>query len=105
MELLAILVFGVFVFAVAKGIGQFVENENSPVVTVRASVADKRRRTHHHHSGGHHHHTHSYYITFSLDGGELLELRVHRSVYMELEAGDSGMLTHQGTRFKDFVHS
>ena len=83
-------------------IGMFIENENSPVLTVSATIVDKRRRTHHHHSNGHHHHSHSYHITFEMQDGERIELRVKRYEYNELEIGDRGMLTHQGTRYKGF---
>ena len=88
---------------IGKGIAQFVENENSPVLTVPATIVDMRRKTHHHHSGGHHHHSHSYHITFELENGEWLELKVRRQEYRELAIGDKGMLTHQGTRYQGFA--
>ena len=72
------------------------------MLTVSATIVDKRRRTHHHHSNGHHHHSHSYHITFETQDGERLELRVKRYEYNELAIGDRGMLTHQGTRYKGF---
>ena len=81
---------------------QFIENENSPVLTVPATIVDMRRKTHHHHSGGHHHHSHSYHVTFEVENSELMELRVKRREYNELTLGDRGTLTHQGTRFIGF---
>ena len=98
MEIFVVIWFILFFYIIAKNIGQFIENENSPVLTVSATVADKRRKTHHHRSG----HTHSYHVTFETDNGEELELRVKRYVYSELSVGDRGMLTHQGTRYKGF---
>lgn len=64
MQIFVIIWFVVFFYIIAKGIGQFIENENSPVLTGSATIVDKRRKTHHHHSNGHHHHSHSYHITF-----------------------------------------
>lgn len=102
MEIFVVLWFVLLIYLIAKSIGQFIENENAPVLTVSATVVDKRRRTHHHHSNGHHHHSHSYHITFETQAGEVLELRVKRYAYNELEVGDRGMLTHQGTRYHGF---
>ena len=102
MEFGVILVLAVFLIALIQGIGQWIENENSPVLTESAVIADRRRRTHHHHSNGHHHHSHSYHVTFLLENGENMELRVRRWEYDSMKAGDKGMLTHQGTRFLGF---
>ena len=87
-----------FSFIIIKNVRQYIENENSPVLTVSATIVDKRRRSHHHQN----HHTHSYHITFETQDGEILELRVKRSEYYELEIGDRGLLTHQGTRYHGF---
>ena len=97
--------FILFFYIIAKNIGQFIENENSPVLTISATIVDMRRKTHHHHANGHHHHTHSYHVTFETPEGERLELRVKRYEYNEYAVGDSGMLTHQGTRFLGFERS
>lgn len=102
MEIFVVIWLVLFIYIIAKNIGQFIENENSQVLTVAATIVDKRRRTHHHHSNGHHHHSHSYHITFETQDGEMIELRVKRYEYNELEVGDRGMLTHQGTRYKGF---
>lgn len=45
---------------------------------------------------------HTYHVTFELDNGERLELRVKRHEYNELSVGDRGILTHQGTRYQGF---
>ena len=102
MQIFVIIWFLIFFYIIAKNISQFIENENSPVLTVSATVVDKRRKTHHHHSNGHHHHSHSYHITFENQDGERIELRVKLHEYHDLEIGDRGMLTHQGTRYKGF---
>ena len=94
-----------FFSIITKNVSQFIENENSPVLTVSATIVDMRRKTHHHHSNGHHHHTHSYHITFQTQEGNHMELRVKRHEYNELAIGDSGMLTHQGTRYLGFARN
>ena len=95
MEIFVVIWFILFFYIIAKNIGQFIENENSPVLTVPATIVDMRRKTHHHHS-------HSYHVTFEVENGERMELRVKRYEYSELTIGDRGMLTHQGTRYKGF---
>ena len=102
MEIFVVIWVVLFIYIIAKNIGQFIENENSPILTVSATIVDKRRRTHHHHHSNGHHVSHSYLVTFETQDGELLELRVKRYEYNELEVGDRGMLTHQGTRYKGF---
>ena len=102
MQIFVVLWFLLFFYIIAKNIGQFIENENSPVLTVSAVIVDMRRKTHvHHHQNGHHH-SHSYHITFESQDGEQIELRVKRREYNELAIGDTGMLTHQGTRYLGF---
>ena len=45
MQIFVIIWFVVFFYIIAKGIGQFIENENSPVLTGSATIVDKRRNT------------------------------------------------------------
>lgn len=98
MEIFVVIWFVLFLWIIGKGIAQFVENENSPVLTEPATIVDMRRKTHHHQN----HHSHSYHITFEKEGGERLELKVKRYEYNELAIGDRGILTHQGTRYRGF---
>ena len=97
--------FILFFSILAKNIAQFIENENSPVLTVPATIVDMRRKTHHHHSNGHHHHSHTYHITFEVESGDRMELKVSRNEYGLLTVGDSGMLSFQGTRYLGFERS
>ena len=103
MQIFVIIWFVLFFWIIGKGIAQFIENENSPVLTGPATIVDMRRKTHHHLSNGHHHQSHSYHITFEKEDGERLELKVKRYEYNELSIGDRGMLTHQGTRYQGFM--
>ena len=102
MEIFLILWFVLFFFIIGKSIHQWVENENSPVLTQPATIVDMRRKTHHHHHNGHHHHSYSYHVTFQKDDGQQNALKVKRSEYHEMAIGDKGTLTHQGTRYQGF---
>ena len=96
------LVIAVFIFAFVKIISEWVSNNNSPRLSVDAKIVDKRRTTHHHHSNGHHHHTHSYHVTFEVQSGDRMELRVPRGEFGLLVEGDEGVLSFQGTRYLGF---
>ena len=108
MNLFIVLWFALFFYFVVKSISQFIKNENSPVLTVPATVADMRRKTHHHHHNhggtGMHHTTHSttYYVTFQVESGDRMELHVAGYEFGMLIEGDRGMLTFQGTRYLGF---
>lgn len=102
MELFLIIWFSVLIYGIGKGLAQWVKNENSPVVTASARIVSMRRKTHHHNHNGNVHIDYTYHITFELDTGERMELRVKRRVFREMEEGLCGMLTHQGTRYLGF---
>lgn len=105
MEFFIVLFFIVFFLIIGKNIGQWFKNENSPRLTVPARIVDMRRKTHHHHSNGHHHHSHTYHVTFEVESGDRMELKVYRNEYGMLTVGDSGSLTFQGTRYLGFERS
>ena len=100
------LVFGMFIFVFVKNIGEWVNNNNSPRLTVDARIVDKRSHTsHHHHNHSGHVHTSSstsYYVTFEVQSGDRMELRVPRSEFGLLLEGDEGVLSFQGTRYLGF---
>ena len=96
------LVFGMFIFVFVKNISEWHKNNNSPRLSVDAKIVDKRMATHHHHSNGHHHHTHSYHITFEVQSGDRMELRVPRDEFGLLAEDDEGVLFFQGTRYLGF---
>ena len=79
--LVFVLVIVMFVVTAVRGISQWNKNNNSPRLTVPATIVAKRTNvTHHHHNGagGHHHHHTSttYYVTFQVDSGDRMELQV-----------------------------
>ena len=96
------LVIAMLIFVFVKRIGEWVNNNNSPRLSVDAKIVDKRMTTHHHHSDEDHHDTYSYHITFEVQSGDRMELKVPRSEYGLLVKGDEGVLTFQGTRYLGF---
>jgi len=90
-----ILVFVLVCFLLLAFVRWF-RNENSPVQNTPATVIHMRRkkhlRTHHR----------SYHVTFLIESGEQLELRVKHDEYNAMDVGDKGTLTYQGTRYKSF---
>ena len=105
IPLFFILFFAFFIFTVVKNISEWHKNNNSPRLSVYAKIVDKRMTTHHHHSNGHHHHTHSYYVTFEVQSGDRMELKVPRTEYGLLVVGDEGTVSFQGTRYLGFERS
>ena len=102
-----VLVIGTFIVTAVKGIGQWNKNNNSPRLTVPATVVSKRTNVTRHHHGGanghHHHHTSTtYYVTFQVESGDHMELHVAGHEYGLLVEGDNGRLTFQGTRYLGF---
>ena len=100
--LMFILVFAIFIVTIIRGIGQWNKNNNSPRLTVPASVVSKRMNVSHHHHDHHTHHSTSYYVTFQVDSGDRMELYMTGQEYGMLVEGDKGNLTFQGTRYLGF---
>ena len=102
------LVIGVFLVTIVRGIGQWHKNNQSPRLTVDATVVAKRTNVsrHHHHNGaGHMGHTSTsttYFVTFQVASGDRMELRMDGYQYGMLAEGDRGRLTFQGTRYLGF---
>ena len=95
----------VFIVILVKIIGQWHNNNQSPRLTVEATVVAKRGHTTHHHDAGNLSHSHSsttYYATFQFESGDRLELHVPHNQFGYLVEGDRGELTFQGTRFLGF---
>ena len=102
-----LLFIGVFVSILVKGISQWNKNNNSPRLTVPATVVAKRTNvSHHHHGTGHGmHHSTSYYVTFEVESGDRMELHMSGSEFGLLVEGDKGDLTFQGTRYLGFIRN
>ena len=102
-----LFVLGTFVFNGVKSFGQWRKNNNSPRLTVPATVVTKRTDVTRRRSGGNngHHHYHTstnYYVTFEVESGDRMELHMTGSEYGLLVEGDRGNLSFQGTRYLGF---
>lgn len=107
-----ILIFGMMIVTVVKGIGEWNKNNQSPRLTVEATVVAKTTQVSHHQhpnagdaTGAHGYHTTTstiYYATFEVESKDRMELRVSRQEYGMLAEGDTGRLSFQGTRFLGF---
>lgn len=105
--LVFLLILGVIIVTLVRGLSQWHSNNQSPQLTVEARVIAKRLDVshHHHHSSNHHHHHHSstdYYVTFQVLSGDRMEFYVPGQEYGLLAEGDTGALTFQGTRYLRF---
>ncbi len=97
-----VLVTGIFVVTIGKGIMQWSRNNASPRLTVPARVIGKRDEVHRRRHDSHLHYHTTYFITFEVESGDRMELQVQGMESGLIVEGDSGMLTFQGTRFLGF---
>lgn len=103
-----IFVFGTIIVRSVQGARQWKKNNDSPVLTVNATVVVKRTDvSHYHHDNGvdNMHHTTSsttYYATFEVASGDRLEFAISGKEYGMLAEDDNGKLTFQGTRYLGF---
>ena len=95
-----VIIIGVILFTVIKGITEWSKNNNSPELTVAAHVKTKRTKT----SGGSGDTMAStdYYVTFEYESGDRQEFKMSGKQYGLLAEGDLGKLHFQGTRFLKF---
>ena len=106
--LVFILIIGTIIANMVRGARQWNKNNNSPRLTIPATVVAKRENvsSSHHHSVNHHHHHHTsttYYVTFQVESGDRMEVQVPGNEYGMLVEGDYGNLSFQGTRYLGFV--
>lgn len=104
------LVLGMILFRIIQGIIQWNKNNESPVLTVSATVVTKREEVRHFNNTGSDGMIMSssstlYYVTFEVTGGDRLEFKVQGKEYGTLAEHDRGMLTYQGTRYLGFERS
>ena len=107
-----LVVLGIIIVNIIRGIGQWNKNNHSPRLTVTATVVAKRIDvTHHHHAnagdatGAHGYSSTSstsYYATFEVESGDRIELALSGGEYGLLAEGDRGRLSFQGTRYLGF---
>ena len=95
-----------------RGLKTWNQNNNSPRLSVPASVVAKRTNVSYHRhanagdaTGAHGYHTGSsttYYATFQVESGDRMEFHISGQQYGMLVEGDHGKLSFQGTRFLNF---
>ena len=100
MLLVFVLVLGSIIVTLIRGVGEWNKNNQSPKLTVPATVVAKRSDVH---RGIETMHTFtSYYVTFQVESGDRMEFEISDMEYGMLAEGDSGELTFQGTRYLNF---
>ena len=108
VPLMFLVVFGIIVVTLIRGIATWNKNNHSHRLTVAAEVVAKRMNVSHHShanagmNGMHTTTSTSYYVTFQVESGDRMELKVSGSEYGILAEGDHGTLTFQGTRYIGF---
>lgn len=105
-SLVFFLLMIIMVVMLVKGLGQWNKNNHAPRLVVDATVVAKRIQVGHHGTGGGNNmasHTYTcYYVTFQVESGDRMELRVNGAAYGMLAEGDVGRLTFQGSRYLGF---
>lgn len=91
----------VIVYAVIHDFRRWLSNRQCPVETRGARIVNKRMLT----SGlrDDRYAFRAYYLTFELDDGTSVELRVPRKTYRNVGEGNVGVLRYRGTKFLEFV--
>ena len=101
-----VVVFGTIIVRSVSGVKEWKKNNDSPILTVDASVVAKRTDVHYHHNNTNQNMPSSssttYYATFEVESSDRMELRMQGNQYGMLVEGDKGKLTFQGTRYLEF---
>lgn len=107
-----VIVIGMFVVTAVRGVSTWNKNNNSPRLTVNATVTGKRTEVTHNMlgnggdaSGAQGFHMTSstwHYVTFQVASGDRMEFSVSGNEYGMLAEGDTGELSFQGTRYLSF---
>jgi hypothetical protein len=98
-----VLVFGLILVAVIRGIAQWHYNNQQPVLSVPARVVAKRTEASGSSSPNRMGSTSTYYYcAFELPHPERREFWVSGQEYGLLAEGNAGTLTYQGTRYQGF---
>lgn len=108
IQIVFIIVFGVIIFRVVRGIAEWMSNNQQPVETIKAKVISKRENVRRRSSGagnrgmGMSRTQTTYFVTFELENDDRKEFKVKGNEYGMLAEGDVGHLTFQGTRYHGF---
>ena len=96
-----IIIVGFILFMIGKSFKEWHTNNNSPVLTVPATVVSKRKQITSGEEYGYSSYT-AYYITFQIEDHDSKEFSVNSIQYNQIFEGDYGDLTFQGTRYHRF---
>lgn len=103
-----IFVFCIIIVRLIKSAEQWKRNNESPILTVDATVVAKRTDVHHYqHNTGTNNMQYvssstTYYATFQVSSGDRMEFEIRDIEYGMLVESDKGRLTFQGTRYWGF---
>ncbi|MCE5236077.1 MAG: DUF2500 domain-containing protein [Clostridiaceae bacterium] len=104
-----VVILGFIIVQAVKGISQWHSNNQSPVLNVYATAVAKRANTsyYHHHNADNAAMSHAsssttYYVTFEVESGDRIELKMSGEQFGLIVEGDKGRLTFQGTRYLGF---
>ncbi len=101
-----LFIAGSIILNIVKGVKQYAENIEAPLLSMNAKVVGKRdetRRRNHNVNGTMTSSTStSYYVTFQSVEGMRIELELKGKEYGLLVEGDEGILSYQGTWYKGF---
>ncbi|MFJ8063452.1 DUF2500 domain-containing protein [Psychrobacillus sp. NPDC096426] len=95
-----IVVISGFILIIVSSIKQRNKNNNSPKLSVPVQVVTKRSDTWG--GSGDSSASTSYYVTFQVESGDRIELKLSGKEYGMIAEDDLGILTFQGTRFLSF---
>lgn len=95
-----LLVIGIFLFIIMKSLSVWTSNNNAPIQDRSCKVVAKRIQFSG--SSGNLSSNTSYYVTFEFEDRSRMELWIGRQQFGYMIEGDTGNLTFQGTRFKEF---
>ena len=98
MKFLRVIWFVFFCNIILQIVSAIIRNKKSPIITVSATVVEKRVTTAKTKNG----YIHSYFVHFQTSEGTSLEMQLFHDEYDNLAIGDKGLLTHQGTWYKGF---
>ena len=98
-----ILFFIILAIVIINGIRQYVKNENSPVISTKAQLINRKKDVSTTMDANNvMHHNETFKLEFKLDTGSEVKFVVNRRIFYELEEFEWGILTFQGTRFLRF---
>lgn len=101
-NIVPVLFIGMFCLIAFLAIKEIATNKSSPVLSVMAKAVDKRKRTDVNHHANVPTQSVNYYIDFEVESGDIIKFKVNRNEYGNINVGDMGKLTFQGSWFKSF---